>query len=78
LERIIITVAIAAVAALGLGVTVGNNRQEPGSQTLPPGLTAVPQDAQTPEQICEQAARQLRANHPDAYIGGCNSGEGTM
>jgi hypothetical protein len=82
LKRIVIVAA--AIAALGVGVTVGSTDQKHGSgstvapQTLPPGLTAAPQDGQTPEQLCEQAVQQLRAKHPDAYIGGCNSGEGTL
>jgi hypothetical protein len=83
LKRIII-IAVAAVAALGVGVTVGSTHQEHGSsstvapQTLPPGLTAAPQGGQTPEQLCEQAAQQLRAKHPGAFVGGCNSGESTL
>jgi len=77
LKRIII-IAVAAVAALAVGVTVGSTHQEHGSQTLPPGLTAAPQRGLTPEQLCEQAAQQLRAEHPDAYIGECNSDEGTI
>jgi hypothetical protein len=76
LKRIIITAA--AVAALGAGVTVGSTHQEHGSQALPPGLTAAPQDAQTPEPLCEQAAQQLRAEHPGAYVGACHSGYGTI
>jgi hypothetical protein len=28
--------------------------------------------------MCEQTAQQLRAKHPDAYIGGCNHGSGTV
>jgi hypothetical protein len=39
---------------------------------------AAPQDAQTPEQLCQQAAQQVRAKHPDAYVSGCNSGHGTI
>jgi hypothetical protein len=89
LKRIIIiaaaaAAAAAAVAALGVGVTVGSTDQGHGSsstvapQTLPPGVTAAPQGGPTPEQLCEQAAQQLRAKHPDAYIGACNHGEGTL
>ena len=71
LKRII--VAIAAVAALGVGVTVGSTHQEHGS-----GPTAAPQAGQTPDQLCEQAAQQLRAKHPEVYVGGCNHGESTL
>ena len=80
----IIVIAAAGVAALGVGVTVGNTHQEhgsgpaPASQTLPPGLTAAPQGGQTPDQLCEQAAQQLRAKHPDAYVSECNHGESTL
>jgi hypothetical protein len=77
LKRIII-IAVAAVAALGVGVTLGSTHQEHGSQTLPPGLTAAPQDGQTPEQMCEQASQQLRAKHPGAYVSRCNSGDGSI
>jgi hypothetical protein len=83
LKRIIV-IAAAAVAALGVGVTVGSTNQEhesgpaPASQTLPPGLTAAPQGGQTPDQLCEQAAQQLRAKHPGAFVGGCNHGESTL
>jgi hypothetical protein len=78
LKRIIIIIAVAAVAALGAGVTVGSTHQEHGSQALPSGRTAAPQDGPTPEQLCEQAAQQLRAKHPDAYVSECNSGYGTI
>jgi hypothetical protein len=75
LKRIII-IAAAAVAALGVGVTVGSTHQEHGSQAQ---TQTAPQSAQTWDQrMCEQAAQQLRAKHPDAYIGGCNHGEGTL
>jgi hypothetical protein len=74
----IITIAVAAVAALAVGVTVASTREEHGPRALPPGMTAAPQDGQTPEQLCEQAAQQLRANHPDVYVGGCNHGESTL
>jgi hypothetical protein len=83
LKRIII-VAGAAVTALGVGVTVGSTHQEHGSsstvapQTLPPGLTAAPEGGPTPDQLCEQAAQQLRAKHPDAHVSGCNSGASTL
>jgi hypothetical protein len=77
LKRIII-IAAAAVAALGMGVTVGSTHQEHGSSP-PPGVTVAPQDALTPDQqACEEAAQQLRAKHPHAYIGGCNHGESTL
>jgi hypothetical protein len=82
LKRIII--AAAAVAALGVGVTVGSTYQQhgsgptPASQTLPPGVTAAPQGGQTPDQLCEQAAQQLRAKHPGAFVGACNHGESTL
>jgi hypothetical protein len=83
LKRIIM-IAAAAAAALGVGVTVGSTHQEhgsapaPASQTLPGGVTPAPQDGQTPDQLCEQAAQQLRAKHPGAFVSGCNHGEGTL
>jgi len=71
LKRIII--ATAAVAALGVGVTVGSTHQEHES-----GPTPAPQGGQTPDQLCEQAAQQLRAKHPGVFVGGCNHGESTL
>ena len=84
MKRVVIIAAAVAVVALGVGVTVGSTHQEHGSsstvapQTVPLGLTAAPEGGPTPEQLCEQAAQQLRAKHPDAYISGCNSGYGTI
>src|SRR6476661_3738666 len=72
LKRIIV-IAVAAVAALGVGVTVGSSHQEHGS-----ALTAAPHGGQTPDQLCEQAAQQLRAKHPDAYVSACNHGASTL
>jgi ABC-type phosphate transport system substrate-binding protein len=78
LKRIVV-IAVAAIAALGVGVTVGSTHQEhSASQTLPPGLTAAPQGGQTPDQLCEQAAQQLRARHPDVYVSACNHGTSTL
>jgi hypothetical protein len=69
--------AAAAVVALGVGVIVGSTHQ--GSRPTPATRTAAPRDAQTPDQqLCEQAAQQLRAKHPHAYIGGCNHGASTL
>ena len=77
MKRIII-IAAAAMAALGLGVTVGSTHQERGSSP-PPRVTVEPQDALTPDQrACEEAAQQLRTKHPHAYIGGCNHGASTL
>jgi hypothetical protein len=78
LKRIIVAAAVTvAIAALGIGVTVGSTRQ--GSGSTPATQTAAPQGGQTWDQrMCEQAAQQLRAKHPDAYIGGCNHGDGTI
>jgi hypothetical protein len=75
LKRIII--AAATAAAIGVGVTVGSTHE--GSRPTPATQTAVPQDAQTPDQkLCEQAAQQLRAKHPHVYVGGCNHGASTL
>ena len=78
MKRSIVIVAVAAVAALGVAVTVGSTHQKRASQTQPPGPTAAPQDRQTPEQLCEQATRRVRAKHPGAYVSGCNSGVGVI
>ena len=85
MKRIVIVAAAAvAVAALGVGVTVGSTHQEHRSgptsapQTLPPGLTAAPQDGQMAEQMCDQAAQRLRVKHPGAFVGECNHGESTL
>jgi hypothetical protein len=82
MKRIIIIAAIAAVVALGVGVTVGStdqgHAQTVPQQTLPPGVIAAPQGGPTPEQLCEQAVQQLRAEHPDAHVSGCASGEGSI
>jgi hypothetical protein len=76
LKRIIIAAAAAAVAALGVGATVGSTHQEHGSQ---PQTQTLPQDGQTWDQrMCERAAQQVRARHPDAYISGCNHGASTL
>jgi hypothetical protein len=70
---IIIAAAAAAAAAAALGVGVGSTHQEHGH-----GPTAAPQGGQTPDQLCEQAAQQLRAEHPGVFVGGCNHGESTL
>jgi hypothetical protein len=76
-KRIITAAAVVAVAALGVGVTVGS--MEGSTAAPPPATTVAPQAGQTWDQrMCEQAAQQLRARHPDAYIGECNSGAGTI
>jgi hypothetical protein len=83
LKRIII-IAVAAVVALGAGVTVGSTSQKHESdttsapQTIVPGLTAAPEGGPTPEQLCEQMRQRTLAKHPDAYVGDCNYGEGTL
>ena len=72
-----IAIATSAVAALGVGVAVGSTHQDHGSGPAPVA-TAASQSAQTPEQLCKQAAQQLRAKHPEVYVGACNSGEATL
>jgi hypothetical protein len=74
LKRIIIVAAVAAVVALGVGVTVGH--LDGSTAAPPPATTTVPQTWD--QRMCEQAAKRLRARHPDAYIGGCNHGVGTI
>jgi hypothetical protein len=68
-----IVIGVAAVAALGVGVTVGSTHQEHGSGPAPAS-----QVGQTPDQLCEQAAQQLHAKHPGVYVGECNHGESTL
>lgn len=76
MSRVIIIAAVVAVAALGVGVTVGSTS---GSTAAPPRPTTATAQGETWDQrMCEEATKRMRVKHPDMYIAGCNHGQSSI
>jgi hypothetical protein len=71
----VITAATAAVV-IGGGVAVGSAQQNnPAPTPSPIPASAIKDSLQT---NCDESGDQIRREHPDAYVGDCNYGEGTL
>ena len=69
-------VAGAAAAVIGGGVAFGSTQQNSPTPTPSPAPASTIENSLRAE--CEQNAEQIRRETPEAYVGDCNYGQGTV
>ena len=68
-----VTTTVVAAAVIGGVVACGGNGQREPPLAPKPAATS-----QSVRRTCEQHREQIRKKHPNAVIGGCNYGAGTL
>jgi hypothetical protein len=72
-KRTTVITVLAAATVAGGGVAYGATQNDNQAPTTAPQVAPV-----NVQQGCEQLREQIRKDHPDAYLGDCNSGEATL